>query len=122
MEKQMGSKESKVIGFIAQKTGTVNLLCEGDSAIVAVSERKMREYIESIENKLGKSAYEIKKARYGHILKCLRLGAAYSFDEESYSRFFPLTKDEGKKLVEFGKDANEVTHKTGIHLMRIKWI
>lgn len=118
----MSNKESKVIGFIAQKMGTINLLCEGDSAIVAGSEKKMRDYIGSIENKLGNSSYEIKKARYGHILKCLRLGAAYSFDEESYRRFYPLTKDEGKKLVEFGKDANEVTHKTGIHLMRIKWI
>ena len=118
----MSNKESKVVGFIAQKTGTVNLLCDGDSAIVAGSENNMRNYIESIENERGQSVYEIKKARYGHILKCLRLGAAYSFDEESYSRFFPLVKDEGKKVVEFGKDANEVTHKTGIHLMRIKWI
>ena len=118
----MSNKESKVLGFIAQRMGTVNLLCEEDSAIVAGSEKKMRGYIESVENKLGHSAYEIKKARYGHVLKCLKLGAAYSFDEESYSRFYPLAKDEGKKLVEFGKDANEVTHKTGIHLMRIKWI
>jgi len=29
----------KVIGFISQKSGTVNLICDGDSAIVAGSER-----------------------------------------------------------------------------------
>lgn len=82
----------------------------------------MRDYIKSIGNESGQSSYEIKKARYGHILKCLKLGAAYSFDEESYNRFYPLAKDEDKKLVEFGKDENEVTHKSGIHLIRTKWI
>lgn len=119
----MNDKGSKVIGFIAQKSGTVNLICDGDSAIVAGSEKKMREYIESAGNESSRLSYEIKKARYGHILKCLQLGAAYSFDEESYGRFYPLAKDENKKLIEFGKDSNEVTHKAGTaHMMRIKWI
>lgn len=118
----MSEKESKVIGYIAQRTGTVNLVCEGDSAVVAGSEKIMREYIKSMESETAHSSYEIKKARYGHILKCLKLGASYSFDEESYNRFYPLAKDENKKVVAFGKDANEVTHKTGLHLMRTKWL
>jgi hypothetical protein len=118
----MIDKDSKVIGFIAQKSGTVNLICDGDSAIVAGSEKKMHDYINSIENENVKPVYEIKKARYGHIQKCLQLGASYSFDEESYGRFYPLAKDENKKLIEFGKDSNEVTQKAGTHLMRIKWI
>ena len=115
-------KDSKVIGFVAQKSGTVNLICDGDSAIVAGSEKKMRDYVENMEKRLTKPGYEIKKARYGHILKCLKLGASYSFDEESYSRFYPLAKDENKKVIEFGKDSNEATHKAGTHLLRVKWI
>lgn len=116
------NKDSKVIGFIAQQSGTINLICDGDSAIVAGSEKKMQDYIENIEKHSSKTRYEIKKARYGHILKCLKLGASYSFDEESYDRFYPLAKDENKKMIEFGKDANEVTYKGGTHLMRVKWI
>lgn len=117
----MSDKESKVIGFIAQRKGTVDLLCDGDSAVVAGSEKKIREYISTFMGR-SDSNYEIKKARYGHILQCLKLGAAYSFDEESYDRFYPLVIQEGKKLVEFGKDANQATGKTGLHLLRVKWV
>jgi len=117
----MSDNESKIIGFIAQRKNSIDLLCDGESAIVAGSEKKMESYIANVIN--GKeSNYDIKKARYGHILQCLKIGAAYSFDEESYSRFYPLAILEGKKLVEFGKDANIVTGKTGLHLMRVKWI
>ncbi len=49
----MGDKESKVLGFIAQRSGTVNLVCEGDSAIVAGSEKKMHEYIASMDTSPG---------------------------------------------------------------------
>jgi len=52
----------------------------------------MRDYIEQMEDRPSNAGYEIKKARYGHILKCLKLGASYSFDEESYGRFYPLAK------------------------------
>lgn len=117
----MSDKESKVIGFIAQRKGTIDLLCDGDSAIVAGSERKIREYIST---SMGGSVsnYEVKKARYGHILQCLKLGAAYSFDEESYNCFYPLAMQEGRELVEFGKDANQASGKTGLHLLRVEWV
>jgi len=117
----MSDKESKVIGFIGQRKGTLDLLCDGDSAIVAGSEKKIREYIST---SMGRSTsnYEIKKARYGHILQCLKLGAAYSFDEESYNRLYPLAIQEGRKLVEIGKEANKTTGKTGLHLLRVKWV
>ena len=117
----MDDKESKIIGFIAQRKNSIDLLCDGESAVVAGSEKKMESYLtNSFGNEIAK--YEIKKARYGHVLQCLKLGAAYSFDEESYRRFYPLAIQEGKKLIEFGKDANVVTGKTGLHLMRVKWL
>lgn len=116
----MVDKESKVIGFIAQRSGSNNLLCDGDSAIVAGSEKTMLLYLSNLPGKVT-TMYEIKKARYGHILKCLKLGAAYSFDEEAFNRFSPLAMQEGRKLVQFGQDANIATGKTGLHLMRVKW-
>ena len=94
---QMSDKESKVMGFVAQRKGTISLLCDGDSAVVAGSEKKIRDYISTSVGH-SDSDYEIKKARYGHILQCLKIGAAYSFDEESYDRFYPLAIQEGNKL------------------------
>lgn len=117
----MSDKEGKVIGFIAQRKGTIDLLCDGDSAVVAGSEKRMKTYL---SDSLGRSDadYEIKKARYGNILQCLKLGAAYSFNEEAYGRFYRLAIQEGMKLVEFGQDASQATGKTGLHLLQVKWI
>ncbi len=116
----MGNNESKVIGFIAQIKGSNNLLCDGDSAVVAGSGNKMEEYFVSLMGQ-KKDAYEIKKARYGLILQCLHMGAAYSFDEKSYNRFYLLAKQEGNKVVEFNDVESITPDKTGVHLMRVQW-
>jgi len=43
----------------------------------------------------GQKGYTVKKTRYGEILRGLKLGAAYGFDEESYKKFYPLARKEG---------------------------
>jgi hypothetical protein len=43
----MGDKSTKVLGHVAVVPGTVNVLCDGDSCIVAGSEKLMRDYIVS---------------------------------------------------------------------------
>ena len=37
----------------------------------------------------------IMKTRFDEILRGMRMGGAYSFDEESYGRFLPLARGEG---------------------------
>jgi hypothetical protein len=110
--------ESKVIGFIAQRRGTFNLLCDGDSAIVAGSEKKMLAYISDSPNEKV-SDYEIKKARFGHILYCLKLHASYSFDGESYNRFHPLAIAEGMNLPEIIN--YEGTEPGKLSLTQVRW-
>ena len=39
----------------------------------------------------------IKKTRFGEIIEGLRRGGAYTFDEETYKRFFPLVTLNGIK-------------------------
>lgn len=118
----MTDRNSRVIGFIAQKPGTANLLCDGDSAVVAGSEGKMHDYINSLGGEPAKPVYTMKKARFGHILECLKLGAAYSFDEESYGRFYSLAKDDNGKLTKFGEDSNRATLGAGTQMMRVQWL
>jgi hypothetical protein len=43
----MGDKSTKVLGYVAVLPGTINVLCDGDSCIVAGSEKLMRDYIAS---------------------------------------------------------------------------
>jgi hypothetical protein len=42
----------------------------------------------------------IRKTRFGEILKGLELGAAYAFDKDSYSIFYPLAKEIGLDVKE----------------------
>ncbi len=54
----------------------------------------MNKYIRTFsQNPHGK--YQISKARYGHVLKAMKLGGVYSFDEESYARFHQLAREDG---------------------------
>ena len=116
----MSDRDTKVLGYVAVKTGTYDVVCDGDSCIVAGSEKKMNEYIKTFSNNLNTS-YQISKARYGHILKVMRLGGAYSFDEESHSRFYPLACKDGMELVDFTPKNHEKPDGPSISLMRVQW-
>ena len=116
----MSDRDTKVLGYVALKPGTPDVVCDGDSCIVAGSEKKMNEYIKGFSNNPDTN-YQISKARYGHVLKGIKLGGAYSFDEESYSRFCLLAREDGMELV-----APSMNHKRpdgpSISLMRVQWI
>ena len=117
----MSDKDTKVLGYVAVKVGTIIVLCDGDSCIVAGSEKKMKEYIKSLS--VDRNAkYQISEARYGHVLKAMKLGGVYSFDQESYSRFYPLAFEDGIELVDFPLDNQERPDGRAISLMRVQWI
>lgn len=97
------------------------MICDGDSCIVAGSERKMNEYIKAFSNSPS-TRYQITKARYGHVMKGMKLAAAYSFDEESYSRFHLLACEDGMQLVDFSPMNHRKPDGPSISLMRVQWI
>jgi len=117
----MSDRNTKVLGYVAQRPGTPDVVCDGDSCIVAGSERKMNEYIKAFSNNLSIN-YQISKARYGHVLKVMKLGGAYSFDEESYSRFYLLACRDGMELVDFTPKNHKAPDGPSISLMRVQWI
>ncbi len=116
----MGSKDTKVLGYIAVQPGTINVLCDGDSCIIAGSERQMIEYIRAFAAN-PKAVYHISKARYGHVLQAMKMGGAYSFDRESFSRFSPLAHEDGIEIVDFTPDIQHRPDGPAISLMRVQW-
>lgn len=116
----MSDRDMKVLGYVALKPGTPNVVCDGDYCIVAGSEKKMNEYIKAFSNDPNTN-YQISKARYGHVLRAMRLGGVYSFDEESYTRFCPLACEDGMELVDFTPKNHKRPDGPSISLMRVQW-
>jgi len=94
----MSSRYTKVIGYFAYASPT-QVVCTGDACVISESERSMREYILEIDPE-NVNKRTIKKTRFGEIVKGIRLGAAYAFDEESYRKFYPLAIQEGFNVAE----------------------
>ena len=67
--------------------------------MIAGSNKTMSDYIDEVDP-TGRKGRTIKKTRFGEILRGLKLGAAYAFDEESYGRFYPLARQEGLPVEE----------------------
>lgn len=105
----------KVIGYIAYLT-KLEVLCEGDSAIVAGSRQLMQSYIAK-RNPGLLNKVTITKARFGDIRKCMELGAAYSFDKDAYERFQPLAKKSG---IDVGPQDFSGETPTGLHFVRVQ--
>lgn len=116
----MSDRDSKVLGFVASIPGTINMFCDGDSCIVAGSEAQMQKYI-ALMSSNHKAKYRIIKARYGHVVQAMKLGGAYSFDREAFSRLAPLAQQDGIDLVDFTPDAQTRQEGTVIPLMRLTW-
>ena len=88
--------DAKVIGYFAYSS-PMNVVCDGDACFIAGSDVDLKTYIS--EGGISKEAnYTIKKTRFGEIMRGLRLGGAYAFDETAYNRFYPLAKREGLEL------------------------
>ena len=117
----MSDKATKILGFIAVVPGSINVLCDGDSCVVTGSEKKMKQYIAESAPEPG-VGYRITKARYGHVLQAMKMGGTYSFDQESFSRFCPLAREDGIDVVDFTPEGQRKPQGTGIPLMRVQWI
>jgi hypothetical protein len=87
-------RDTKVIGYFAYSSPMQVVCTDVDACVIAGSSTAMREYAAEIDPH-GASKTTVKKTRFGDILRGLELGGAYAFDEESYSRFYPLALDAG---------------------------
>ena len=105
----------KVIGYF-YAASKIDLFCDGDSLIVAGTEELLKDYIAKCK-KDDFTRYAIKKARFGDIINGMNLGAAYSFDEVSYNRFFLLAQREGINISP--QDFSKKTP-TGINFVRLQ--
>jgi len=94
----MSKRDSKVIGYFSYSSPT-EIVCTGNACVIAGSNKSMRSYLDEIDP-TGQKERTIKKTRFGEILRGLKLGAAYAFDEESYGRFYPLARQEGLPVEE----------------------
>jgi hypothetical protein len=108
------ANDSKVIGYFASSSQR-EVICDGDACLIAGADIDLKTYIsESGTDK--KANHTIKKTRFGEIMRGMRLGAAYSFDEAAYNRFYPLAKREG---LELGSEDFSPTA-TGRHFVRVQ--
>ena len=94
----MAKRDSKVIGYFSYSSPT-EIVCTGNACVISGSNKAMRDYIDEVDP-TGQKGNTIKKTRFGEILRGLKLGAAYAFDEESYGRFYPLARQEGLPVEE----------------------
>ncbi|MCP4153410.1 MAG: hypothetical protein GY757_37125 [bacterium] len=108
-------KEGKVIGYLAYITKT-QLICDGDSCVIAGSELKLKAYIRQNNPDVLKRV-KIVKARFNRIKAALDNGAGYSFDEEAYNRFYPLARNAGMNV---GPEDFSLEKPTGPHLVRVR--
>lgn len=90
---------SKVIGFFAYRSRNEVVCVEHDACLIAGSEEAMCEYVREFTG-LSSDRFTIRKTRFGEILDGIRVGAAYGFDEESYSRFLPLAQAAGLRAAD----------------------
>jgi hypothetical protein len=75
------------------------VVCDGDACLIAGSETNFKKYLQ-IANQPHSANVIIEKTRFCEILRGLLLGAAYSFDETAYAKFYPLAK---KALLDVSK-------------------
>ncbi len=118
----MSDKAAKVLGYIAVVPGSINVLCDGDSCVIAGSEKAMNKCISAfgVDSAVP---HRITKARYGHVMTAMKMGGAYSLDTESFARFAPLAREDGLDILEFKPQGKSKPDDTpGIPLMRIQWL
>jgi hypothetical protein len=107
----MSNYSHKVIGYFAFASPS-EVICtgdNGDACVITGSDRAMKSFLAEVDPENQKPHTTIKKTRFGEILKGLKLGAAYGFDEESYERFYPLAIKEGLPVskADFGRIKSE---------------
>jgi len=90
----MPSRDAKVVGYFAYLSAMQVVCTDVDACVVSGSSSGMEQYVAEVYAAEA-SRVTVKKTRFGEILRGLELGAAYAFDRESYSRFYPLALEAG---------------------------
>ena len=106
--------KTRVIGYFAFSP-PMGVVCDGDECVVVGSEDAMKGYLA----KLGaatKSSPAVRKVRFEEILVGMFHGRTYAFDEESYSKFYPLAAKYG---IDIGPQDFSVPGPTGMHFVRV---
>ena len=89
----MARHDTRVIGYFASLSPTDVVCADTDACVVAGSSEAMAQYLGEVAP--GAANATVRKTRFVDILRGLELGAAYAFDKESYSRFYPLAQEAG---------------------------
>ena len=114
----MKDRLKKVVGYFAIRRGSSNLLCDGEACVIAGSQQLMTRYIVKLAGDTL-SNYQVKKTRYGEIMKGMQMGGIYSFDQKAFNKFLPLLKAEGKSIAEIKFADDPKPHDDTVRLMRI---
>ena len=118
--RSMKDRLKKVVGYFAIRTGTMDIVCDGDACVIAGSHKAFSKYISKLTDD-NPVDYSIKKTRYGEILQGMRMGGVYTFDNKAYNKFLPLAKADGMPFAEFKIEDDPIPHKDAVRLMRVKW-
>ncbi len=109
-----------IVGFFAIRTGTPNILCDGDACVIGGSRAQLQDYIQN-QGDENPADYTIKKTTYAEIRQGMKHGGAYAFDRNSYDRFHRLARQDGEKMAEFNSGNNPNGPSEALHLMRVQW-
>jgi hypothetical protein len=118
--KRKKTGRQKVVGFFAIRTGTPNILCDGDACVIGGSKTQLQNYIQQ-QNTENPADYTIKKTTYAEIRRGMKMGGAYAFDLESYGRFRQLAMLDGENMTEFNSGNDTDASTDALHLMRVQW-
>jgi hypothetical protein len=110
----------KIVGYFSYSE-VGNIFCDDDACIIAGTEELMYSYINRMTHN-HKEQDIVKKTKFGEIIKGLKLGGAYAFDKEAYTRFFALGEQcEISDLPEPSSFFLE-TPPTGLHFIKIQFV
>lgn len=93
----MPANETKIIGFFAYSSPREVVCTDNAACIIAGFQKSMEEYLKELDPH-NRKIRTIRKTRFGEIMQGLLQGAAYAFDEDAYSRFYPLAREAGLEV------------------------
>jgi len=116
----VSKRSPSLIGYLAAFS-RYELLCDGDACIIAGSEAKLKDYL-AVHNTVLPKRCEIKKVRFEELLRGLRAGGAYAFDEDAYKRFYPQAQRAGLAVgpEDFSTPPPPGLTRPAIHLVRVQ--
>lgn len=89
----------ELLGVLVYRSRGAAVCADGGACLIAGSEQQMQHYLTELDPSTA-ALHTIRKTRFGEALQGLCRGAAYSFDQESYSRFYPLAVSAGLPVSE----------------------